>query len=140
MRPAKPGDLFASLSERLNEICRLRVLVVEDHLATSQALAKVLRHVGFSVNTALDGLDGLTLARSERFDVLVSDLELPRLSGYELMKLMRQLYATPGIALTAYGSPEHLAKSREAGFSEHFEKPISVVKLVEAIQRVAQQS
>jgi CheY-like chemotaxis protein len=71
------------------------------------------------------------------FDLLVSDLGLPDGSGHELMREMSARYGLRGIALSGYGMPEDLRKSREAGFERHLTKPVSPQALEAAIQQTA---
>jgi CheY-like chemotaxis protein len=78
----------------------------------------------------------LTHRYCESFDMLICDIGLPDETGYELMKKIRERKPIKGIAVTAYGAEEDLRKSRDAGFSEHFLKPVELSRLHEAIQRV----
>ena len=92
--------------------------------------------LGYAVKTAADAATALKLASQESFDLLISDIDLPDETGYELMKRIRERHPMKGIAVTAYGREEDVRKSRDAGFSEHFLKPVELSRLHEAIQRV----
>lgn len=115
---------------------QIRLLVVEDHRDTARMLWLLLAGSHYEVESAGDAATALDLAAREKFDLLISDIGLPDQTGYDLMKQIRERYRIKGIALTAYGMPEDLRKSREAGFSEHLVKPVELATLTEAIQRV----
>jgi CheY-like chemotaxis protein len=115
---------------------QIRLLVVEDHLDTTQMLYLLLAGLGYAVKTAGDAATALELASKESFDMLISDIGLPDETGYELMKKIRERNPIKGIAVTAYGTDEDVRKSRDAGFSEHLLKPVELSRLHEAIQRV----
>lgn len=117
-----------------------RVLVVEDHLDTARMLAQLLTrrgHVARSVNTIADALE---LVRQHPPDLVVSDISLPDGSGLDLMRELRALGITRGIALSGHGTPADLAKSAEAGFARHLVKPVDVQRLLGAIQELSHES
>jgi PAS domain S-box-containing protein len=116
-----------------------RLLVVEDHRDTAEALTRLLRRMGHPVTTAHDIATALAIAEREPFDVLVSDLGLPDGTGHELMRRLRQTRHVRGIAMSGYGMDDDLRRSREAGFSEHLVKPIDLARLQAAIRRVMQE-
>src|SRR5205085_814124 len=72
---------------------------------------------------------GLGLAETGRFDLIISDLGLPDLSGHKLMRRLHTRFNLPGIALSGYGMETDLAQSREAGFKYHLTKPVSFDQL-----------
>ena len=114
----------------------LRLLLVEDHGDTARIMCRLLRGEGYEVETAADVATALELAGSQSFDILVSDLGLPDGSGLDLMRALRSQGAEiPGIALSGYGSEQDVKRSREAGFSAHLTKPVSLPKLEEAMAR-----
>jgi CheY-like chemotaxis protein len=115
---------------------QIRLLVVEDHLDTTRMLYLLLAGFGYAVKTAGDAATALELVAQESFDMLICDIGLPDETGYELMKKIRERTPIKGIAVTAYGAEEDVRKSRDAGFSEHFLKPVELSRLHEAIQRV----
>ena len=115
---------------------QIRLLVVEDHLDTTRMLYLLLAGFGYAVKTAGDAATALELLAQESFDMLICDIGLPDETGYELMKKIREREPIKGIAVTAYGAEEDVCKSRDAGFSEHFLKPVELSRLHDAIQRV----
>lgn len=114
----------------------LRLLVVEDHEDTAELLASLLEMRGHRVRTATCVRDALKLAIEERFDLVVSDVGLPDATGYDLMRELRATTTIKGIAMSGWGRPEDIERSREAGFSEHLTKPVVLQRLEQAIDRV----
>jgi PAS domain S-box-containing protein len=122
---------------RLEAPVSLRILLVEDHDSTRNALARLLERRHHHVASASLGEDAIKLIRAERFDVVISDLGLPDVDGCSLLLKLRETQPDlPGIALSGWGMDEDVRRSREAGFAEHLVKPISVHKLEAAAVRV----
>jgi DNA-binding response OmpR family regulator len=109
---------------------------VEDHKDTARTLSRLLTLSGFRVVIAGDVESALDIASSQQFDIVVSDIGLPDATGYELMRQIKQLYGTKGIALSGYGMEEDVIKGRECGFVEHVVKPVNVAQLEAVIRRV----
>jgi PAS domain S-box-containing protein len=114
----------------------LRILFVDDNADTALVLNRVLSASGYRVKTAGSAASALELAGKEPFDIIISDIGLPDASGYELMKEIKARYPMRGIAMSGYGMDEDLQKSREAGFSDHLVKPVSVAQLERSIRRL----
>jgi signal transduction histidine kinase/ActR/RegA family two-component response regulator len=115
---------------------RVRVLVIEDNVDTRETLRRVLELDGHEVQDAEDGPQGLELALASRPEVVIVDIGLPGLDGYEVA---RRLRATLGdtpllIALTGYGQPEDRRLSLDAGFDVHLVKPVSPEHLAVALE------
>jgi signal transduction histidine kinase len=110
----------------------LRVLVVEDNIDAAESLASLLRHWGHQVSVVQDGQAAIELARVERPQVVLLDIGLPRLDGYQVARRLRNelgLHETLVVAMTGYGQPEDRRRSREAGIQYHFVKPVEPVVL-----------
>ena len=110
----------------------LRVLVVEDNKDTASTLGVILKLWGHEIEIAYNGHAGLNAARQFRPDVVLLDIELPGLDGYEVAKAMRQvpeLDQTTVVAISGFGQPEDQARSREAGINYHYTKPIDLPSL-----------
>jgi len=105
---------------------RLKILLVEDHQDTAESLAAMLEGWGHEVQVAFDGLAALRAVAALAPDVVLSDLGLPSLDGYEFARRLRQ---QPGfgrvllVALSGYGREEDKRRSLEAGFDHHLVKP-----------------
>jgi CheY-like chemotaxis protein len=109
---------------------------VEDHRDTAELLSSLLERRGHRVVLAGNVEDALRLAGESTFDLVVSDVGLPDATGYELMRELLIRMPIRGIAMSGWGRPEDIAKSRDAGFSEHLIKPVPLEKLTQAIDRV----
>src|SRR5688572_30049960 len=113
-----------------------RVLVVDDAADCRDSLALMLQMAGSEVRTAHDGLDALDVATGFEPAIVLMDIRMPKMDGYEAAKRLR---AGPGggelilVALTGWGQPEHLEKSRLAGFDAHLTKPVEAEKLLQLL-------
>jgi signal transduction histidine kinase/ActR/RegA family two-component response regulator len=119
------------------DVVPLRVLIVEDHADTATALRRLLAAVGHTVTTANTAAEALALAAERTFDVVVSDLGLPDMTGYELMTRIKQRCGLKGIAISGFGAEDDIKRSEQAGFSDHIVKPLSMAQLERSIRRVA---
>jgi CheY-like chemotaxis protein len=121
------------------EISALRILLVEDHADTAEAMADLLREMGHEVTVAGSVAGGLAAAASQagRIDLVLSDLGLPDGTGLDLMAELHGRYGVKGIALSGYGMEEDVRKSLEAGFDRHLTKPVNLQALQTAIQATA---
>ena len=112
---------------------RYRILVVDDNLAVADSLALVLSLAGNEVQIAYDGQSALETAASFQPDVVLLDIGLPEMNGYEVARQLRQRNRNGRvvllIAMTGYGQDEHLLRSREVGFDAHLVKPVDFVAL-----------
>jgi two-component system CheB/CheR fusion protein len=129
----KDPELSAAADTR----CRL-ILVIEDNIDAGQSLADILELKGHSVRVARDGRSGLALARELRPDVILCDIGLPDLDGYDLARSLRReegLRGTRLIALSGYAQPEDRQRARDAGFDAHVAKPPDLDELMTVIAR-----
>lgn len=103
----------------------LRVLIAEDYADISDTFAFVLEAEGHLVEVSRDGLDTIRLAESFRPDVILLDIGMPHLDGYEAARLIRQQMggAVVLIAVTAWTREEDKRRALDAGFDCHFAKP-----------------
>ena len=128
--PATEGSDGGAVSKAL------RLLLVEDHAATLEALSTLLRRAGHSVVTASSVADGLAAAGQGTFDLVVSDLGLPDGTGIQLMEKLRDTWQLRGIAVSGYGMEDDLARCRDAGFVAHLVKPVRFADLRRAIDNI----
>jgi DNA-binding response OmpR family regulator len=113
----------------------MRVLVVEDQAAMADALTRGLTAEGFDVDTAADGVDGLWRAREFPYDVIVLDIMLPGVNGYEICRTLRaEGLATPVLMLTAKDGEYDIAEGLELGADDYLTKPFSFVELVARVR------
>ena len=113
-----------------------RILLVDDHADTLENLARLLRRRGYEVAAAADGAQADAAVRRETFDLFVSDLGLPDISGHQLLSSLRTVQDRPAIALSGYGMESDVASSKAAGFQEHLTKPIDINLLAQTIERL----
>jgi len=113
-----------------------RILLVEDHEATRQALEKLLRHREFEVVSAGSIAEARRLAGERRFDLVLSDIGLADGDGAVLMRELRDVHGLKGIALTGYGMEEDLERYRASGFVAHLTKPVRIEALDSLLQDV----
>lgn len=112
------------------------ILVIEDNLDGAQALAEILELQGHRVRVARDGHSGIALARELQPDVVLCDIGLPDVDGYEVARTLRsdgRLRDTRFVALTGYAQPEDRERARDAGFAAHLAKPVEVQELMAAL-------
>jgi CheY-like chemotaxis protein len=116
-----------------------RVLVVDDYVDGLESWSLFLHMSGYQVLTAADGETGVTLASSEHPDVVVMDLDLPKLSGVEAARRLRASPETrdlPLIATTGYSQSRQLDEARAAGFDLVLVKPCDPLRLLAEIERL----
>jgi PAS domain S-box-containing protein len=110
----------------------LRVLVVEDNIDAAESLATLLRLWNHDVSVVHDGRTALEAAREQQPEVVLLDIGLPGLDGYQVARRLREelhLDHTLLVAMTGYGQPEDRRRSREAGIQYHFVKPVEPLVL-----------
>ena len=108
-----------------------RVLIVEDEPVLAEGLADALRFQGYECDLAADGAVGLHMARRGAYDVMLLDLMLPELSGFEVMEKLRAEGSTlPTIMLTAKGAEDDRVQGLELGADDYVTKPFSIRELV----------
>jgi CheY-like chemotaxis protein len=120
----------------------MSVLVVEDEPDTREFLKRLLEGHGAVVATAASAEEALGRIAAERPDLLISDIGLPDVDGYELMQRMRQGLpeqgsTIPAIALTAYARPEDRTRALQAGYQTHLAKPVDSSELLMTIASFA---
>ena len=110
-----------------------RVLVVDDNIDTATALARLLRLLGHDVLSAHDGPTALEAARTHRPEIVLLDIGLPGMDGYEVVRRLRTEECCQHsliIAASGYGQDEDRRRSREAGFDHHLVKPVDFDDLI----------
>jgi PAS domain S-box-containing protein len=134
-RPTEPPGTRAPAE---GEAGPRRILVIEDNADAREMLRRLLGMAGHLVEEAADGVDGVVLALKRPPDVVLIDLGLPGLDGYEVARRIRALgkHDRPYlVALTGYGLPEDRRRSREAGFDAHLVKPVDADQLMQLIRQ-----
>jgi two-component system CheB/CheR fusion protein len=109
------------------------ILVVDDSDETTLMLSKLLEMDGAEVQTAHGGVEALALAQKSKFDLVISDISMPEMDGYQLLQELRRLPMmanVPALALTGFGRVSDVDRAHRVGFSKHFTKPLDVDKLL----------
>ncbi|QDF99683.1 response regulator [Azoarcus sp. DD4] len=115
------------------------VLTVDDSAAIRSVVGVVLQSAGYAVSSAVDGEDGLARARSQRADLVITDLNMPRMDGLALVRALRAEPAyrkVPILILTTESAPEMRERGREAGATGWLVKPFDPERLLEVVRRV----
>ncbi|HEX7841844.1 MAG TPA: PAS domain S-box protein [Kofleriaceae bacterium] len=114
-----------------------RVLVIEDNLDAAEMLASLIELEGHVVKVAHDGATGIRIAREFRPDVVLCDLGLPDMTGYDVARELDRDEALGQallVALSGYATPEDVAQARAAGFDRHLAKPVALDRLRSVIE------
>jgi CheY-like chemotaxis protein/HPt (histidine-containing phosphotransfer) domain-containing protein len=112
----------------------VRILLAEDGYDNRELIEMVLRRVGAEVESVENGRLAVAKAEAEPFDVVLMDINMPEMDGFEATRLLRSRgYERPILALTANAMEGDMEKCREAGCDEHLTKPIDRVRLIQAI-------
>jgi len=124
---AAPPALGRGLPSPVTPLPRCRILVVDDHEDTAAMLGLLLTLIGHQTQVAHEGLEALATTAAFRPDVVLLDINLPGLTGYEVARRLREL---PGgrelmlVAVTAMDQEPHRLESRRSGFDAHLVKPV----------------
>lgn len=111
----------------------MRILVVDDNRDSADALAWLLQSIGHEARTAYDGSSALRAVERHSPDVVIQDLGMPDMSGYEIARRMRQLSAARLVAMTGRRHTDAWCTAREAGFDRLLLKPVALEALEEAL-------
>ena len=110
-----------------------RVLLVEDNEMNRDMLSRRLIKQGYEVVMAVDGIQGVTMAQAERYDIILMDMSLPEIDGWEATRRIRAtkgLETIPIIALTAHAMAGDRDKAMDAGCSDYDTKPVEITRLL----------
>jgi CheY-like chemotaxis protein len=113
-----------------------RIVVIEDNVDANESLKAVLHMVGHEVSSAFDGRAGFEMVRELLPQVVLCDIGLPGMSGYQVAERLRETGHAPMpilIALTGYGQPEDVTRALAAGFDHHLTKPVDIEALLRLV-------
>lgn len=119
------------------------VLVVDDVPDVTEMIQLLLKHAGYDVSTADSAEAALRLAQKKNYDLVISDIGMPEMNGYELATALRNLTAynaTPLIAVTGYSEYDDRGRAVSAGFDVHLTKPIEPTQLLNLMSELLSQS
>jgi two-component system chemotaxis sensor kinase CheA len=140
LKSAAKSARTAAAAARGSEARTQWLLVVEDSITSRMLLKNILESAGYAVRTAIDGVDALTALKSQPFDLVVSDVEMPRMDGFELCAKIRadkKLAELPLVLVTALDSREHREQGIDAGANAYIVKgSFDQSNLLEVIRRL----
>lgn len=135
---APPKDI-ARTDSRLLPLKDVRVLLVDDSIDNQYLVNRLLSKNGAWVELAGDGAQAVEKALNNSYDVVLMDIQMPKMDGYQALELLgRNKYKKPVIALTAHAMLEDQMKTKAAGFAGHLTKPIDLSELLESIKMQTQ--
>jgi len=118
---------------------RRRILIVDDVADVTEMISLFLKHAGYQVSTAASAHDALRLARTKSFDMVISDIGMPQMNGYELageLRALEKYKRIPMIAVTGYSEYDDRGRAVSAGFNVHLTKPIDPAGLLNLIREL----
>lgn len=137
---AQNDSVSAETQSSLRESKRRRwALVVDDVSDVTEMLSMLMTHAGYEVSTASSARAAIALASEHHFDVIISDIGMPEMNGYELAKALRLLpgyESIPMVAVTGYSMFDDRNRSLSAGFNEHVTKPIDPRAFLDLIEQL----
>jgi len=116
---------------------RLRILVVEDHNDTLQALSRLLRHFGHEISQADGAKSAMNMIGSKEFDVVLCDIALPDGSGYDVVAAAKRKRPVTAVAISGFAATEDIERGRRAGFDFHLAKPVDFHELRSVLGQIA---
>lgn len=120
----------------------MNVLVVDDSEDTTEMVRHLLEMGGATVTAVTSGFQALSVAREKQFDVVLSDISMPGMDGFEFLSKLRALPGyerLPAIALTGFGRPEDVQRAQAQGFYAHLTKPFDIEDLATLLQKMPRQ-
>jgi len=116
-----------------------KILAVDDSLSIRKSLSFILGQEGYEVVEAEDGVDALEKAQADKFALIITDINMPRMDGIELTKQIRQTQGykfTPIIALTTENQQEKMEEGKAAGATGWIVKPFTAEKLLAVVKKI----
>jgi len=139
MREAATPAVPSSSTLDLKVLSETNFLIVDDSEDTIRMLQDLLKIGGANVMTASNGAEALRIAREYEFDVILSDISMPEMDGFEFLQRLREIDGrqdVPVVAITGFGRSDDIARVRAAGFYSHLTKPLNLQALAEVLQQL----
>lgn len=115
----------------------LRILVVEDHSETLQALSRLLSHFGHEISVADGAQNAKNMIDSKEFDVVLCDIALPDGTGYDVIAEAKRKKPVKAVAISGFAATEDIERGRRAGFDFHLAKPVDFHELRSVLGQIA---
>ena len=126
----------------INSLDGMNVLVVDDSADTTEMVQHLLEIGGATVTAVTSGFEALKVAGKKQFDVILSDISMPGMDGFEFLNRLRQMpgyQELPAVALTGFGRPEDVQRAYDQGFVAHLTKPFDIQALACLLQKMPRQ-
>lgn len=130
----------APVTPELNVFSHTSFLVLDDSEDSIAMMAELLKLAGAHVVTATNGVDALRIVSENDFDVILSDISMPEMDGFEFLERLRKIDGrrdVPVVAITGFGRNDDIERARTAGFYSHLTKPIDLLALTEVLERLS---
>jgi DNA-binding NtrC family response regulator len=112
------------------------ILIVDDEEMMRSLLEKILGREGYKIKTAEDGVAALDVLRTEKIDIIISDMKMPRMNGFELLKIVKKEHPRIGvIIMTAYGDTYTVKDALLLGADEYMTKPFKSYEIALVVER-----
>lgn len=135
LKTSTPTKAILNTEVSTNSLESKSILIVDDSIDNLEILKLFLNSYGGDPDLAIDGKEALQKMQNKKYDVILMDIEMPDMNGFQVIKELRhRKFKTPVIALTAHALPEDRVKTKNAGFYDHITKPIDFKNLVSMIQ------
>jgi len=137
--PKSSGSVRSVARRKKTRSVQKNVLVVDDVQDVTEMIALFLKHAGYQVATADSASRALQLAEERNFDLIISDIGMPQMNGYELAGELRrwsEYQSIPIIAVTGYSEYDDRGRALQAGFSAHLTKPIDPSRLLDLMNEL----
>ena len=130
-------EVLKNKGENIQLLSGIRVLLAEDSIDNQVLVGLVLRKQGATVVTANNGVEALKIGMKDSFDIVLMDIQMPEMDGYEATRALREAgFNKPIVALTAHAMAEERARTLAAGCDGHLTKPLNQTELIETIERL----
>ena len=132
----------AMLDHMIDSLEGMKVLVVDDSADTTEMVQHLLEIGGATVTAVTSGYEALRIAREKQFDVVLSDISMPGMDGFEFLNRLRTVPGyrdLPAVALTGFGRPEDVQRAYDQGFIAHLTKPFDIQALACLLQKMPRQ-
>jgi two-component system CheB/CheR fusion protein len=142
LRETAPVAVSAPAAAQLDVFSQTSFLVLDDSEDSIGMMEELLKLAGAKVVTATNGVDALRIASENDFDVILSDISMPEMDGFEFLERLRKIDGrqnVPVIAITGFGRNDDIERARAAGFYSHLTKPIDLMALTAVLQQLAEE-
>jgi CheY-like chemotaxis protein len=115
-----------------------KILVVEDDIMNLKLICEILKAEGFTVHYAMDGIEAIDMAKKMLYDLILMDIELPRMDGIEATRIIKNMLnykKVPVIALTAYALRGDKERFLAAGLDDYISKPLDISDFIKKLEK-----